>query len=282
MFKGKHVVITGGSKGIGRTLAKYFFDQGAVVLICSRNEAELSATCKEIDPERSKLCGVVADVSKYEDCQKLIDYMIRRFGVIDILINNAGIIGEANEFKVSDMSLWEEAISVNLFGTVTCTHLAIPYMEEVGKGKIINFAGAGVGSSNTLPFLSSYYTSKIAIAGFTETIAKELEEKNIQINCISPGAINTSITDYILDQGEEKVGKAMYKSTLKQKQEGGDREEKVIELISFLASEESFSISGRILSAKWDSINSLKDVGLTRDMFRLRRIDGHLFYAKEE
>jgi 3-oxoacyl-[acyl-carrier protein] reductase len=282
MFEGKKVIVTGGSKGIGKILAKSFFDQGASVLICSRNEAELISVCKEFDQEGHRFFGIVADVSRHEDCQKLIDFAIASFGAIDVLINNAGIIGEANEFKISDASHWEHAILVNLFGTVTCTRLVLPYMEQAGKGKIINFAGAGVGSKKPLPFLSSYYTSKIAIAGFTETLAKELEGKNIQVNCIAPGAINTSITEYILAQGEGKVGKDIYDRTVKQKEEGGDSEEKIFELISFLAGEESKHVSGRLLSSKWDSVTSLKDLEEGGDMFKLRRIDGHLFYGKEK
>ena len=280
MFKGKNIIVTGGSKGIGKTLAKNFFALGASVLICSRNEEEVKATCKEIDEKGERFFGLALDVSKKEDCQKLIDNAISKFGSIDILVNNAGIIGEVGAFIDSDISAWENAIMVNLLGTVNCTRYVLPYMKKEGKGKIINFAGAGVGSKKPLPNLSSYYTSKTAIAGFTETIASEIVEDNIQINCIAPGAINTNITDYILSQGKEKVGEDMYNRTLKQKEEGGDSEEKIFEMVSFLSTDESNHITGRLLSSKWDKIEMLKKIEREGDLFKLRRIDNELFYGK--
>jgi NAD(P)-dependent dehydrogenase (short-subunit alcohol dehydrogenase family) len=175
---------------------------------------------------------------------------------------------------------WEKTIATNLFGTIQCTREVLPHMKKAGKGKIINFAGAGIGSKKPLPNLSSYYTSKMAIAGFTETVASELMDDNIQINCIAPGAINTNITDYLLAQGKDKIGEAMYERTRKQKEEGGDSEEKIFEFISFLVSDASNHITGRLLSSKWDQIDALKKLEKEGDLYKLRRIDNDLFYGK--
>jgi 3-oxoacyl-[acyl-carrier protein] reductase len=282
LFSGKKIIITGGSKGIGKTLTKYFFDKGAFVVICSRNKNEVFSTCKEIDESGQRCIGVEADVSKNEDAKKVVDFAIHSFGSIDMLINNAGIIGQTGDFASSDLSAWGDAIAVNLFGTVNCTRYILPYMKKAGHGKIVNFAGAGVGSKKPLPQLSSYYTSKVAITGFTETIAAELTDYNIQINCIAPGAINTNITEYLLTQGEAKIGKEMYERTLKQKEEGGDSEEKVCMLVSFLLSKDSNHISGRLLSSKWDSVSLLKKLERDTDLFKLRRIDNELFYGEKK
>jgi NAD(P)-dependent dehydrogenase (short-subunit alcohol dehydrogenase family) len=282
LFEDTYIVITGGSKGIGKTLAKRFFEEGASIVICSRNQEELHTTCHEIDSEGVRCFGILADVSLAGDCKKVIDFAVEKFGSVDVLINNAGIIGETGKFLDADIPAWEQAIMVNLFGTAACTRAVLPYMKQAGRGKIINFAGAGVGSKNPLPHLSSYYTSKIAIAGFTETIAAELVEENIQINCIAPGAINTNITEYLLAQGKNKIGEDMYKRTLKQKEDGGDSEEKIFDLVSFLASEASDAVSGRLLSSKWDSIEMLKTLDKEGDMFKLRRIDNELFYGAKK
>ena len=260
MFQGKTVIVTGGSKGIGKTLAKSFFDKGANVIICGRNLNEVDALNKEIDPTGDRFCGVMADVSIQSDCHMLIEVALKKFGSIDILVNNAGTIGEANLFKDAKLDQFVNTVSVNLFGTVYCTQAVFPYMKKAGKGKIINFAGAGVGSKKTLTNFSAYYTSKSAVVGFTETVASELEGDMIQINCVSPGAINTNITDFVIREGREKVGDEMFERTLKQKEGGGDSVVNVVTMVHYLASDSSNHVTGRLLSAKWDTEEVLKDI----------------------
>lgn len=279
-LNGVSVVITGGSRGIGKALAREFFERGAHVLICARDKNELDATCKEIDPEGKKFFGIKADVSKIGDCQKIVRFALKKFGAIDILINNAGTYGEIGEFEKTDLKNWAKTLEVNLFGTVYCTRLVLPFMKKARAGTIINFAGGGIGGRKPLPNFSAYYTSKIAIAGFTETIAAEIGKWGIQINCISPGAVNTGITDYLIAQGQKKAGKEMYLQSLEQKKNGANSPRPTVELINFLCSKEANHITGRLLSAKWDSVDTLKKMEKEGDRFRLRRIDGVLFYGK--
>jgi NAD(P)-dependent dehydrogenase (short-subunit alcohol dehydrogenase family) len=279
-FTGKTVVVTGGSKGIGKSLALGFYHAGANVVICSRNKSDVQLVCGEIDKEGKRFLGITADVAVSSDSKKVMEFAVEKFGAIDILVNNAGVIGEVGPFHTNDISKWSDSLSVNLLGSVNCSYFVIPFMKESGAGKIINFAGAGVGSKNPLPNLSSYYTSKVAVAGFTETLAAELSQDNIQVNCIAPGAITTNITDYFLAQGEERLGKDMYERTRRQKEEGGDSIDKVLDLVLFLASDSSKNITGRLLSAKWDLPESLLEMRGSNDLYKLRRIDNQLFYGK--
>lgn len=279
-FTGSTVIVTGGSRGIGRAIAKNFFDKGASVLICSRDEQSVLSVCGEIDPSGKRFLGMAADVSKIKDCQKIIDAAVNQFGGINILINNAGISGEVNAFENIDLQKWSDTISVNLLGMVNCARLVTPIMKNGGGGKIINFAGGGVGSKNTMPNFSAYYTSKVAVVGFTETVAAELSQVNIQMNAVAPGAVNTGITDYIISQGPKKVGEVMYQKSLEQKKNGGESTDNIVSLINFLCSEQANNINGCLLSAKWDKIEILKDGKQNNDRFKLRRIDNYLFYAK--
>ncbi len=279
-FSGKCVIVTGGSRGIGKAIAKEFFGLGAEVLICARDRKELEAACNEIDPKGKKFFGIKADVSKIADCEKVINFAVKKFGTIDILVNNAGTYGEIEEFEKTNLKNWTKTIAVNLFGTVYCTRAALPIMKKAGAGKIINFAGGGIGGKKPLPNFSAYYTSKMAIAGFTETVAAETAKWNIQINCISPGPVNTAITDYLVAQGPEKAGEEMYKQSLQQKKTGGSSAQLATDLIDFLCSADANHITGRLLSAKWDSIDTLKKMGKEGDMFKLRRIDNDLFRAQ--
>lgn len=279
-FSGKYVLVTGGSKGIGKVIAKDFFLHGATVLICARKQDEVDTTCKEIDPTGKRFFGVVANVSKVSDCRRLVNFALKKFGTVDVLINNAGIYGEIGDFSSVDVKKWTEAIEINLFGTVYCSRFVLPIMKKRGAGKIINFAGGGIGGKKPLPNFSAYYTSKIAVSGFTEEIAGETQKNNIQINCISPGAVNTGFTDYLIIQGPEKAGEDMYRQSIEQKKGSNNNLEYTTNLIRFLCSKEADHITGRLLSAKWDKIDILKKLEKNGDTFKLRRIDNELFYGK--
>ncbi len=279
-FSGKYVLVTGGSKGIGKFIAKDFFSHGATVLICARRQAEIKAACKEIDPTGKRFFGIAADVSKISDCRKLINFAVKKFGTVDILVNNAGIYGEIGDFSGVDVKKWTEAILINLFGTVYCSRFVLPIMKKRKSGKIINFAGGGIGGKKPLPNFSAYYTSKMAVSGFTEDVAAETQNHNVQINCISPGAVNTGFTDYLISQGPGKAGEAMYKQSVEQKKSVNNNLEYTVNLIRFLCSKEANHITGRLLSAKWDKIDILKKLKNDESRFKLRRIDNELFYEE--
>ncbi|OGY24667.1 MAG: hypothetical protein A2172_03695 [Candidatus Woykebacteria bacterium RBG_13_40_15] len=279
-LENKNAIITGGARGFGRAITERFIADGAKVLICSRTIEELKKTSKEIDPSGKSLYFVEADVSNHEVCQKLFTYTKKVFKTLDILVNNAGIYGPVGSLETNSPKDWLKTIEINLMGTVYCTRLALEQMKNQKHGKIINLAGAGVGGKKPLSRFSAYYTSKAAVAAFTEVVASEVANYNIQVNCISPGAINTYFTDYLIAQGPEKAG-PMYEQALKQKETGGDSPELGANLASFLASGQSDNVTGKTLSAKWDKISNLKKLSLKdSDKYTLRRIDEGLFGEK--
>ncbi len=281
VLTGKTALITGGARGIGKAIARQFLEDGALVLICSRKKEELEKTCKELDPSGKKLFYFVADISVYNDCENLFNYSLKIFKKLDILVNNAGVYGPIGLLVENSPSEWVKTIHINLLGAVYCTKLALPQMKKQKKGKIINLAGAGVGGQNPLSRFSAYYTSKAGIAAFTEVIASEVSEDNIQVNCISPGAINTYFIDYLLSQDPKNAG-PMYKQALVTKRTGGDSPGSATKLVSFLASDVSKNVTGKILSAKWDKIELLKKLNKkNKNLFTLRRIDEELFSEKK-
>ena len=280
VLENKNAIITGGARGVGRATTERFITDGARVLICSRTIEELKKTSKEIDPSGKSLSFIEVDVSNYEECQKLFAYSKKIFKTLDILVNNAGIYGPIGLLETNPPKDWLKTIEINLMGTVYCTQLALEQMKNQKHGKIINLAGAGVGGKKPLSRFSAYYTSKAAVAAFTEVIASEVMENNIQVNCISPGAVNTYFTDYLIAQGPEKAGQ-MYEQALKQKETGGDSPELGANLASFLASDQSNNVTGKTLSAKWDKISDLKNLSpKDSNKYTLRRIDEELFGEK--
>lgn len=290
MLQNKNAVVTGGSRGIGFAITKELISQGAKVVICSRNKKELREALEilnqTVSPNRNKgavsVFGTICDVSKFGDCKKLIRFAKRKLEQIDILINNAGVYGPIGQLEQIDIRDWQKALNINLMGMVYCSHLTIPVMKLNGGGKIINLCGAGVGGNKTMPNFTAYFTAKSAIAGFSEVLADELREKNIQVNALSPGAVNTFLNEYLIQQGPDKSGKEIHKQALEQKREGGTPPQLAAKLIAFLASDAANHISGRLLSAKWnppEKLTKMKD--LNKNLFKLRRIDNEFFYEKK-
>lgn len=252
----KVVLITGGSMGIGRCLAQAFTSEGAKVFSCSRNTTP------------------PVDVAKEALVKEWIEDIFQRTRRIDVLINCAGIYGPIGPIETLPQEEWEKTITINLLGTANSIRAVIPIMKRQKRGKIINFSGGGVGGKLN-PNFSAYIASKAGVAALTEVVARELEPWNIQVNAIAPGAVNTRFLDQVLEAGE-RAGADFYKQVLKQKEEGGVPPELSAKLALFLASPEADSITGKILSAKWDDWAQFQ----SKSFGYLRRIDNKMFYEK--
>lgn len=280
-IQGKVAIITGGTRGIGFAVAIKLLELGYTVVLCSRTHHELQKAVVHLRKINNNCYGLPVDISRDTECRKLIYFTQKKLGRIDVLINNAGVIGDTGQFHAIKPKEWRKVLNINLLGTIQCTRLVIPEMIKIGGGKIINLCGGGIGSKNTIPLFSAYITSKIAIVGFTEVLAAELIDNNIQVNCIAPGSVNTEITESLFHLGPEKIGYNMYEKIVEQRQNGGTPVELTTKLVAFLVSKKSNHISGRLLSAKWDKIKDLKKiVNFENDVFKLRRIDNQLYYEK--
>lgn len=278
----KIVVITGGSQGIGRQIAIAFAKLKSRVIICSRTKKDLEVVAKEIKSFGGHCENFTADVSNHSHVRRLFDKVIDMYGGLDILINCAGIYGPIGPFDENDAEEWENTMAINLLGTVNAVRCAIPVMKKQRHGKIITFCGGGIGGPSIKPNLSAYTTSKFAIAGFTEAIAKEVKDFDIQINAISPGAVNTRLLDQILKAGEI-AGKDFLKECKKQKMEGGTPPEKIAGLVIFLASKQSDYITGKVISVVWDEYKNfynIRDRLNSTSLYNLRRIDDFAFFEK--
>ncbi len=283
MFNPETAIITGGVRGIGLAISRQLVQQGIKVLICSRTQNDINQALEILNSNSRKMAfGILADVSVHGDCQKLIRRAKKLFkNRVDVLVNNAGIYGPIGLLEENDFQLWAKTIEINLLGMVYCCQQIIPLMKRQGQGKIINLCGAGAGGSKSLPRFSAYYTSKVAVAGFTEVLADELKDYNVQVNCIAPGAINTGMTDYLIAQGSKKAGVVMHEKAVAQKQSGGDSLQLVTQLVSFLISAQADHLSGRLLSAKWDNLNALSQAIHSQNLFKLRRIGDKIFYESK-
>ncbi len=275
-LKGKNAVITGSNQGFGKAIAKEFIAHGANILICARNEQLLESTRLELSKKTDgfqKVFACQVDVADSESLNSLYKMALEKFGRIDILVNNAGVYGPKGAIEEIDWDEWIEAIKINLLGTVLACKIFIPHFKKNGHGKIINLSGGG--ATAPLPRISAYAASKAAVVRFTETIAEELKDTGVEVNCVAPGALNTRLLDEVLEAGPEKVGKTFYERSLAQKQQGGTPLIRGAELCVFLGSDKSNGITGKLISAVWDPWAELPehlDDLKTSDVYTLRRI----------
>lgn len=274
------VLITGAGRGIGRAIATGLAKNGAQLAITSRTEAELHRTEEELNEHGAKVLAIAGDVSSPLHVNGFVSKVVDIFGRIDVLVNNAGVLGPIGPIEENQADMWRYALEVNLFGTfLLCKHV-IPHMRRQRSGKIINIAGAGAPSP--YPRFTAYSASKTGMLGLTQTLAEELKEFNIEVNAIAPGIADTKMQDEILAAGES-AGAAFAKA--KEVKEGkGVALSKVTELVTFLASDMSNGITGKYISARWDDWRSFSDKSnrkkiLASNIYTIQRID-NLFYRE--
>ncbi len=268
-FQNKCVLVTGGGRGIGKRLAIGFARQGARLALMARSKAELDLTHIEIEQSGGNALRIRGDVADPEQMTVAIDRVRVAYGnVPDILICAAGVLGPLQSFLTSTAKQWTDALQINLLGVVNACRAVLPGMVERRRGKIIILA-CDSGTSPKLNF-SCYATAKTAIVRFVESIAAELSEHNVQINCLDPGPAYTSLTDEIIRAGDRVEAKVIA-NAVEVRSTGGTSPEEQLKIAEFLASELSNHITGRLIHID-DDWKKLKSTSLRPDAFTLRRV----------
>ncbi len=232
----KVALITGASKGIGRSIAEVFADHGAKVILVGRTEASLKQAVEHILKRGGEASFIAADVSREEDMQRMAAVALKQYGRIDILIHNAGIYPLA---RLEDMTSeeWHTVLNTNLSGTFYAVKACLPIMKQQKYGRIV-FTSSISGPRVGYPAASHYTASKGGMDGFMKTIAIELAKYNITVNAVEPGNI---ITEGLEDLGKahlEKLTRAVPMGRL-------GKPEEVVYAHLFLASDEAQYITGQ-------------------------------------
>lgn len=277
----KTIIITGGSSGIGYAIAQCCVTEGARVLIIARgkNDLEKARTQLHKVSEHEPL-GYAMDVGNLNAVQEFSQWLAQQRLTPHGLVNCAGIFGAIGKTTTVDMQQFTAAIQINLLGSVYMCHAVAPLMR--GGGKIVNCSGGG----GTFPFpnYSAYAVSKAAIVRFTENLALELAEDNIDVNCIAPGFVATRLHEQTFAAGKAAAGN-FFEKTQKELARGGVPPEKAAELTAFLLSHASDGITGKYVSAPWDpwqSADFQMKLKTDKDFGTLRRIDEQFFFKKEK
>jgi len=277
-LKDKAAIVTGAGRGIGRAIALAFAREGAHLVVVSRTLSEVEETAAQIGALGRCASCLQIDVSRKEDVANMVKSTLRQFGRIDVLVNNAGILGPVGPLVENDARDWMETIRVNLVGTFLCCKAVLPVMISQRKGKIINLSGGG--ATFPRPRFSAYAASKGAVVSLTSTLAEEVKDFNIQINAIAPGAVYTRLHEQVLNAGS-KAGKKELDVSKRAKETAGTPPEVPADLAVFLASDESDGLTGRLISAVWDEWRNMSkeriEEIMSRELYTMRRIDDVFF-----
>ena len=236
---GKVALITGATRGIGKQIAIKLAKEGYDIAINYRRENEELANAKaEIEKNNVKCLAVQGDVSNFEDTKRFVDEVINEFGAIDVLVNNAGITKDMLILRMQKED-FESVINVNLTGTFNVTKNVVPYMMKKRNGRIINISSV-VGISGNAG-QTNYSASKAGIIGFTKSLAKEVASRNILVNAVAPGFIETDMTSVLKDDVKAEIAKNI---PLRRMGTADD----VANVVKFLASDDSSYITGQVIS----------------------------------
>ena len=238
-LKDKVCIVTGSSRGIGKGIAIAFAKEGAntVINYCSQEDTAKETANEIVQKYQTDVEIVRSDVSKEEEVVEMVKITKERFGTVDILVNNAGVHNDGVVWKM-DKSIWDEVVFTNLTGAFLCTKHVVPVMREKGWGRIVNISSV-VGQTGLFG-ASNYVASKSGLFGFTKTVAKEVANRNITVNCVAFGYIEAGMNLRLPEETRQKV-----LQEIPMKRFG--KIEEVTGPIVFLCSDEAAYITGQII-----------------------------------
>ena len=235
----KVAMITGATRGIGKQIALTLANEGYNIVLNYRTENdELKQLKNEIESKKVKCLTVQGDVTNFEDCKQMIESAIEKFGKVDVLVNNAGITKDMLLARMKEED-FKQVIDVNLVGTFNMTKNVISYMMKARNGRIINISSV-VGIAGNAG-QTNYSASTAGIIGFTKSLAKEVASRNILVNAVAPGFIETNMTDVLKQEVKDEIAK-----NIPLKRMGTPQD--VANVVKFLASEDSSYITGQVIS----------------------------------
>jgi 3-oxoacyl-[acyl-carrier protein] reductase len=238
MPKGKIAVVTGASRGIGRSISLALSAAGATIVAMDMDQAATDAVVAELKAAGGKALAVVGNVTVPEDTERMIEAAINEFGRVDILVNNAGITRDGIFLRMKEED-WDAVLSVNLKGAFLCSRAASKVMAKQRSGRIINIASV-VGQMGNAG-QANYCASKAGLIGLTKSNARELAKRNVTVNAVAPGFIATAMTDALSDKVKAELTAQIPLERL------GSSED-IANAVLFLASEASGYITGHVLS----------------------------------
>ncbi|MFW6323593.1 MAG: SDR family NAD(P)-dependent oxidoreductase [Desulfovibrionales bacterium] len=246
LLSGKTAVVTGSSRGLGKAAAVVLARAGCRVCLFSRTEEKLRQAASEIEAEGGSAFNFPGDVSKEEDVTNLRDMIREELQRLDILVNNAAVIGPPRFLEDADLTAWTETVSINLNGPYLCIRELLPLMPP--GSSIINIT-SGLGSMH-FPRFCAYSVTKAGIDQMTRSLSQEFEERGIRVNAVDPGVMDTPMQKTLRDMDDRKMGPVAEQFRSLKKMGSLRDPEEVARLILYLGSPVTSSVNGEILHVR--------------------------------
>ncbi|MBI4887699.1 MAG: SDR family oxidoreductase [Acidobacteria bacterium] len=274
-LEGRTALVTGATGALGAAIAHAGAHAGARLLVSGRQPDALAALARTLSTQhRADVVAAPCDLSSGDEVRKLADAAHARFGGLDILVNAAAVLGPIGPSWDNDPTEWDRTVHITLCAAVQLCQRCLPLMPLAGgRGKIINISGGGATSPR--PGFSAYAAAKTALVRFSETLAAELGERPIDVNCVAPGFVKSAMTRAVIEAGPARAGRDEYEKAVATADAATDDAPRAAALCVFLASAAGDGITGRLISAHWDPWALLgehrADLQGT-DVYTLRRI----------
>jgi 3-oxoacyl-[acyl-carrier protein] reductase len=236
-FKGQRALVTGGARGIGRAIAEGLARKGADIAIADVSLDSAQAAAKELSALGIRAMALKLDVSKSEEVAKSFEEIVKEFGRLDIVINNAGITRDGLILRMKEED-WDAVININLKGVFLCSKEAVKVMVKQKYGRIVNIASVVAFMGN--PGQANYSASKAGIVGLTKTTAREYASRGVTVNAVAPGFISTAMTDALAENVRQEMLKSIPAGKF-------GAVEDVANAVMFLASPGSGYITGQVI-----------------------------------
>ncbi|MDA0737729.1 MAG: 3-oxoacyl-[acyl-carrier-protein] reductase [Nitrospirae bacterium] len=237
MLEGKKAVVTGAAQGIGQAIAEMLAQAGADVVVADLDAGRCQDTVDRVKKHNRQALAISTNVGQWDDVKAMVDQVVKDWGRIDIFVNNAGITRDGLVVRMKEED-WNAVIQVNLTGTFYCIKAALGPMSKQRYGRIINMASVVGVMGNAGQ--ANYAASKAAVIGLTKTIAREYASRNITVNAVAPGFIDTAMTQALGDDVREMLSKQIPLGRLGQPND-------IAEAVKFLASDAANYITGQVL-----------------------------------
>lgn len=282
ILDGKTCLVTGAGRGLGMETAAHLARNGARLALCARTGPEVEGVAARLESSGTQVVSRAVDVADAGAVEDFVDEVCARLGTPYAVVNNAAVLGPVGNLADADLDDWRRTLEIDVLGVVHVSASCLRRMTAEGRGVIVNLSGAGIGGPRVAPRISAYTTAKAAVVALTETLALELSGSGIRVNAIAPGPLTTTFTEPVLRAGPEAAGETLYRDTVENQGREGSTEP-FMRLLSFVLSDEATWLSGCLLSARWDTPESLRERKaeiVSSSLLRLRRIDGDLFSGR--
>ena len=276
-FTALKIVMIGGTRGIGLEMCHHLAKSGHDIALCGR-----SSNAEEIAQGLAKhykitAIGRILDVVDAGSCARFASEAYKSLGGIDVLFANAAIFGPVGKLENIDVSRWAETINTNTLALINPVRAFLPYLRQSTSARILTMSGGGLGGPRPIQRASAYFASKAATVSLVEVLAEELRQNQITINAIAPGFFSTDFMHEAAEVGEEIAGVELHNDANRQ---ADDSEVETLRqlnaLVDFLISSKASLVTGRTLSARWDTPDRIMSSHESPNLFRLRRVDNDL------